>query len=423
MEIRALWSKRAETREQVNADGCLLLSEAGLVSIDVRSAGGGRTVVIPEDRRVIVHYHVVKIEGDVPKLNGWTFAAKVEPLAGEALLVHTNPNFQGEIPAAYRTTTPRCDHCQTVRRRTALFVLSNEDGRWAQVGRNCIADFLGTRALAAIEMLQWLGSFGELEADTSDWSDGGRARAYFPIQWVLASTVHVIAVEGWMSRSAAARAGAGRYQTPTAECVVEYLAGKDGKYRDGISAKVEWSEQMQAEADAALAWARELPTGETAANDYLHNLATLAGCETVEYKYFGLVCSLIPTYRRAMGREIERKRQAEISNHVGVVGKRFDLDATVVDFREREGDYGVTTWVKLMDGAGNILIWWASGRPGVHQADGNCVDLVQGRQIHCRATVKKHDSYKGVRQTVIARARLTDEIEGAVEAAPVEVAR
>lgn len=83
------------------------------------------------------------------------------------------------------------------------------------------------------------------------------------------------------------------------------------------------------------------------------------------------------------------------SVHVGEVGKRQVFENLTVIFKtETEGDYGVTTILKFVDAAGNVLTWFASGGK----------DYEKGDVVTLKATVKKFDEYKGVKQTVITRA-------------------
>ena len=66
---------------------------------------------------------------------------------------------------------------------------------------------------------------------------------------------------------------------------------------------------------------------------------------------------------------------------------------------EREGDYGLTTILKLADESDNILTWFASGSKSYQKGD----------KVSLKATIKKHDEFKGVKQTVITRAKEIEE--------------
>ena len=51
----------------------------------------------------------------------------------------------------------------------------------------------------------------------------------------------------------------------------------------------------------------------------------------------------------------------------------------------------------MADADGRDLVWYASNPPELSEGD---------RVVIARATVKKHDMYRGRRQTVITRARI-----------------
>jgi hypothetical protein len=83
------------------------------------------------------------LTGETPKLpGGWTLVGVIELLEGNVLL----RNVPGEtMPVLYRDAARAtlCEHCNTKRNRTATFVVRDEAGAHKQVGRQCLADFLG----------------------------------------------------------------------------------------------------------------------------------------------------------------------------------------------------------------------------------------------------------------------------------------
>lgn len=87
-------------------------------------------------------------------------------------------------------------------------------------------------------------------------------------------------------------------------------------------------------------------------------------------------------------------RDAE-SGHVGAVKERIEFSGVVEFETEREGYYGTTHVIKFRDDSGNVLTWFASGLQ----------DVARGDMVRVVGTVKKHDEYRGVRQTVLTRCR------------------
>jgi hypothetical protein len=86
------------------------------------------------------------------------------------------------------------------------------------------------------------------------------------------------------------------------------------------------------------------------------------------------------------------------SNWIGEVGDKVsNLTVQLVRKYTMDGKYGVTTLYGFQDKDGNIINWWSSTFQEVEQGDW---------VIIVRATIKKLDTYKDVKQTVITRAKL-----------------
>lgn len=98
-------------------------------------------------------------------------------------------------------------------------------------------------------------------------------------------------------------------------------------------------------------------------------------------------------------RQRERAATREASQHVGAVGERLDLTASVeavIDLGK--GQWGRTTLVKFIDDAGNVLVWFASGHAPVEK----------GERVALRGTVKAHNERDGVKQTQLTRCKVKE---------------
>ncbi|KKN37432.1 hypothetical protein LCGC14_0763350, partial [marine sediment metagenome] len=95
-----------------------------------------------------ITYHKISIDGEPPKVAGWTFLGTLDHVTIEgAVLVNTVPG--NKIPTQFHNVKAYCDHCKKIRRRRDTFVLRNDNvAPWDEqeykvVGRNCLKDFLG----------------------------------------------------------------------------------------------------------------------------------------------------------------------------------------------------------------------------------------------------------------------------------------
>jgi hypothetical protein len=146
----------------------------------------------------------VELIGETPKFEGWSLLAAVEMQENGENLVRNVPGR--EVPEQYRTTDIHCDHCQTERRRKEVFILRHDDGRFVQVGRQCIADFLlHVSAANLAARAEWEFSALRTCEDAVDEDYCGRGGGEFrrDITEYLATVAIVIRRLGWLSRSAA----------------------------------------------------------------------------------------------------------------------------------------------------------------------------------------------------------------------------
>jgi hypothetical protein len=83
----------------------------------------------------------LRIEGDPPKLPGYKLISRLDWKEGDPLIAEV----PGEkTPIEYRTVKQGCNHCNKKGNRNDTFILQNtQTNDYIQVGRTCLADFLG----------------------------------------------------------------------------------------------------------------------------------------------------------------------------------------------------------------------------------------------------------------------------------------
>jgi hypothetical protein len=344
----------------------------------------------------------VELLGETPKFNGWSLFAAVEMQDNGENLVRCVPGKT--VPEAYRATDTHCDHCKSTRRRKEVFILGHDDGRFVQVGRQCIADFLGhVSADNLASRAEWEFSAMDTCKDASDDDfcyGGGRGEWRRDITEYLVTVAIVVRRLGWVSRSMLEKRGDFEGVT-TASTAWSILVDWKNKYVQEMVAKNEIyaEERDETLAKEALEWARSQPT--TGVDDYLYNLGVACRQSYVNHKNIGIVASAIAAYQRHLDKEAElniRRRQNLERKHVGEVGKRSDFENVVVKrMRYFESEFGVKTLVTFEDQSGNVLIWWAS-----KQLD----EVEEGETVNIRGTVKKHGDYQGMPQTELQRVKI-----------------
>jgi hypothetical protein len=398
---------------------------------------GGRERTIPETetcppgwRRIgTLVFHVITVTGDRPKLAGWRFIGTLQSIKDGETNINILRAVPGEsIPAQYREASQFCDHCKTVRRRLDTYIVAHDDGRTAQVGSDCLRDFLGHASPEAIA--RYYEYLIELAATAGGFEDGGsgggESGLYIP--YVLRLTAARIRVKGWLSRSKARELGEESHAEATANAVETYMdkkSGADRMKRDGV----EVTEADEADADAALAWVREMDRSQIGDNDYLWNLFAATRTDDMTYRTLGIVCSLVAAYQREIGRQREKSARYETlrgSQFIGTIKTRevFRLKL-VAEPRHYANDFGGSFLCRLEDENGNQVTWWASEllrvetgefeQRSVWSREAQAIVFEQfpitrpwaiDEWLNVKATVVKHEERDGIKSTTINRAAL-----------------
>lgn len=326
----------------------------------------------------------------IPMIEGYELIATLDLYNGEngnTVLVSAVP--EKTVPEEWvNATSIKCDHCGQNRFRTHSILLQHtESGEYKEVGSTCVKDFFGLDPkgfmfMASIKFHQIVGGIKD-----EDCCKGGRVWSY-GLKTVLMVTAAVINKFGWTSK-----ANAYNYNVPsTCDRVWENLE----PYRGMPDAdKVSADEADEALAEKVIEHFSNLnPNG----NEYLTNLVKIAELGHVPSKYMGFACSMIIAYEKAM--EIERKRETakeegKDSNFVGSLKERLkDIKVEVTFKRNIESDFGVSTLYAFKDVNGNIFKTFYSGYS---------FDLEVGDVLLITGTVKKHDEFRGVKQTMLNR--------------------
>jgi len=326
--------------------------------------------------------------GAMPRINGWAFVARLEHTA-EGVVTACAPGES--LPPAYREAKPVCEHCGTARRRAETFVLRAPTGELSQIGRNCLAEFLAcdaSRLVHAAELALWLAQHAvDAEFDPEDDGIGGSwfGRGDIRIEWFVACAVASIAQYGYHKSGTdqPTRADASwRANPPFGACARERELWRAAQP----------TEEQRARAAQIVAWAQAL-AGDL--SDYEHNLRIAARLPVVG-KHAGVLASLPVAYERAMGIELDKKAAPrKVSEFWGELGKRSEVTVTLVKLVEIDSRWANPTLCIFVTADGAKLIWFASG---------SCPRDI-GAEYKVKGTVKKHEEYKGVKQTVITRVK------------------
>lgn len=332
---------------------------------------------------------IVTVHGVAPRIAGWRLVARIEHTEAGNLVSRAPIGAAHVDLVPYREAEPICDHCGHKRNRRDTFVLEDESGTLRQVGRNCLADFIRSedlaRGLPLWTLLHEISASGEGD---DEYSFGGSKWDPGTLEF-LTYAVAAVRVEGFAKSGSAS----------ATKNSVYFAMGEEPK--NNWASKERWTSLQPTEADAARALViRQWATACTDTSDYLYNLRIACTLHSVQ-RNAGLLASAPTAYGRAVEREIVKYRQAPaarpVGKHVGAVGSRLELGSlTVIRIRHSESDWGPKAIVTLVDAESNEVTWFATGAGGFALNTGDVLDA-------CKATIKRHDEYKGRPQTTISR--------------------
>ena len=353
-------------------------------------------------------FNYITVQGEPPKLAGWSFIATLT-YTSAGNLINKVPSIVEDIPAEYRTSLPTCDYCGLSRKRTDSFIVRNDKtGEYKQVGRNCLAKFLGysnpERVAGYAEMLSHIGD--DIGGQEDKLSSSGSTSDYQELEPFLTMVAAVVREKGWISK---AKAQEHDNLVPTIGEVREQLHPPTGRAAQYF-VKITPTDADKEKAREAVAFARSDKL--TTDTDYKHNLKISTAENYFHEKASGVVASLIAFQDRdkewerqqLVRKEEAAKRKAEYtkSEFVGEVGERITVRIHVGFHKEIGGQFGITHLYKMRDIDGNAFTWFSS----------NDV-LDEGKWYNITGTVKKHETYDDIKQTVLTRCK-AEEVEEVV---------
>lgn len=350
------------------------------------------------DMSQAVECHRMTVE-DMPRCNGYEFIGKlVHTEAGN--LIAMAGSAQGEAtPEEWRTAKPTCDHCKTKRARKDTFIIRCPDGSVKRIGRNCLADFLccDPAQLIAAELFE--DSLRMLEdADEDEWgSFGGGFGWALSTYHYLACAISSIDFRGFFK--------SGSEEMSTRDHAA-FLAGKrpTGVSHEVAKAQREWDELQPTGAhhQRAMDLALWLETNDDK-SDYIYNLKLALTLPVMRRETEGLVASAPQAYARHLGQIAERKaRETEVdAGYLGEIKQRLVFDATILNVRVVDSAHFCGRITTLRTSQGHDVVTWTD----------LFSELDIGKTVRVKATVAKHNMYKGKHQTTVNRAVLVEETE------------
>lgn len=357
-----------------------------------------------------VPYEARRVELKIPDEavfaeNNWAFGGSVEPSGVDGknfVNVNLSDNDLGFIvPTKYFSSNPcACDYCKTNRKRNKTYLVVNQEtGEWKQLGKECLKLFVSGIDIDAIATFESFIKEAEDAENPGDEFFYGRSFKFVKVADALALACAVYHERGYL----ATRDSVGNPNDLCNKNIVQRKLAQQYGYdsdflnitnstRDKIDATT-FRSDINAAKDA-MGGVEQLPD-----DPYYNNLKVIVANEYAPLNKLGFLVSIpkaIDRYKEEMRKQEEREKLAAESNYLGSVGEK--ISANFVSGREVaccETQFGLLHIYEFKDANGNTLVWKSGSSKNIPESG-----TVTG-------TVKSHEEYNGIKQTVILRAKIT----------------
>lgn len=329
----------------------------------------------------------IKVTGQIPFFDGWEFIAMLDfDRVTKTVFVHGLNDKT--IPAKYlKKTSISCQHCGHKRYRTKSFVIYNaKENRHMEVGSTCLKKFFKTDISKLIPFINAME--GIQEPDNFGFGNGSASFYVDTLELIIAAK-YQIDRHGYMSKSKA------YFHNQTCYNLQDRVKSTYERTFDLLG-----SHELLKIKNADIRHAKnaiEYFAGlDVTDNDYLINLHQIAGAGMVSTDKAGYAVSMVVAYDRAMQKKADlEKAKTKPSNHIGQVGERLKkIPVKIILTRNIETQFGDSKLYKMADNDGNVYTSFYSGYK---------FDFDKGENVILTGTVKKHDEYNDVKQTVLNR--------------------
>lgn len=332
---------------------------------------------------VTARFVIVEVSGVAICEEGWSIVGVIDHMDEMNVIHLIDQTNHPNVPERFYHSDATCDHCNTKRRRKSTIIIYHPDHGYKQVGKTCLKDYTGgLDAELAAYMEQYIHDVEEYDGVTR----GASIEPCYPTECVVELAAYDVECRGYHS-----------YYSDDKPTKLEVL---DNLHSTLFHIPKEAEDRCKDTAENALAYIRNLDVTDD--DNYMHNLKAVASSEYVSTKNIGVLVSLIPTYFRYL-RDLEYKKAAEAakkleesSEYVGNVGEKVTVDVTsVIKVSEWSNMYGCTYLYKINGSDGNVYMWYSSRWFG---------DSPEWASL--TGTVKDHQEYRGVKQTILTRCRV-----------------
>lgn len=282
---------------------------------------------------------------------------------------------QADLTLDPHSVPEACDFCQSRRARRHL-LLQQPNGEIISAGIECLLRARIAPRVAAQRLYSALT--GDPRKALASTVDKISSEPRYDVTQVLAAAIHFCRTDGYVSRAKSRRTGS----PPTADRIARLLASRepDGETPHEVTDNLLPAMVIQSQA-------RLTGLGE---DEFAAKVTRVLAFDRVLERQFSLLAAAPHLYA-----QLEAAPPPAWENDwVGQIGERKSMNVTLVSVTTiREDAYGVRRKVVLRSESGNCLVWFTSKEVPGHPGD----------PLRVNATVKNHQTFLGIAETVVTR--------------------
>jgi len=347
----------------------------------------GKEVVLeyelPSGAKASVKCVEVEVEGKY-QIEDWRFVGTIEHASSGNIIRSFDTSLEGKIPTKYRTVGQECEHCHQVRDRKDTYLVFNETNQeFKQVGKTCLRGYTGgLDAERCALFASMLSAIESLADEYQDFNFGGFSSGSYGLETESIKKK----LFGYVKKN-------GYVPQETGKFLAKSLFGISNEPLP------EATEEEVKEMDA---WVKDVDTSKS---DYMWNAKSAWTKEYAEYRDIALMSSFVSVYLKDKVQKVVRDKTANNAEYVGKVGDKViitDIKSIRTLYVKDGGRYSYyasdTAVIEIIDAKGIVYVW--STTNGIFEEDIKKIDSIV-------ATIKDHKEYKGVKQNIITRGKVT----------------
>ena len=351
------------------------------------------------EEQIAVECTEVFVEGSYI-INGWHFVGTIEFTDNGNIIRLADSSFEGKVPERYLHTPKICEHCGTIRNRKDTYLIYNDStNEFKQVGSTCLLDYTqGLDANKCADIMSCLNKI--LEVSNKDFTEADFCGNGYESTGCGMSRSKVLPIAyAYVKQYGYQRMENGN---GTAHDVLIMLW--NGMHDEEMTRRYESlvmpsEEELKAIDEVAKF---NVDNMQHIDSQYMINASLAWLKSSIEYRDFGLISSFVNTCLKQFAKDEQRKKDVESRNNsfVGNVGDRitFKVASARVLYTKDNSYYsyyaGCSFVMEIIDTEGHTYKWSSSTN-----------NIVEGDTI--TATIKAHSEYKGIKQTVITRGKIS----------------